>query len=82
MSPQLLTVALGDEFSWQLESPDGTVLALEANRNYLLESERRGELPRQPGVSAPPRGLHRDGRSTPLTRNAPAKRRRALVLVT
>ena len=31
-----IQVALGDEFSWQLEPPDGAVLSLEANRNYLL----------------------------------------------
>ena len=31
-----IQVALGDEFNWQVEPPDGSVLALEANRNYLL----------------------------------------------
>ena len=31
-----IQVALGDEFSWQLEPPDGAVPSLEANRNYLL----------------------------------------------
>ena len=29
-------IALGEDINWQLEPPDGAVLALEANRNYLL----------------------------------------------
>lgn len=29
-------VALGDDINWQLEPPDGAVLAQEPNRNYML----------------------------------------------
>ena len=29
-------VALGEDINWQLEPPDGTVLAVEANRSYML----------------------------------------------
>jgi hypothetical protein len=29
-------IALGDDINWQLEPPDGVVLAQEANRSYLL----------------------------------------------
>src|SRR5207253_6116807 len=45
------------------------------------QGERWGELPKRRGVSAASRGLQRDRRSTALTRNAPAKRRRALAFV-
>jgi hypothetical protein len=31
-----IQIALGDDINWKVESPDGTVLVLEANRNYLL----------------------------------------------
>jgi len=31
-----IQIALGDDINWQLEPPDGAVLSLEANRNYLL----------------------------------------------
>jgi hypothetical protein len=31
-----IQVALGDDINWQLEPPDGTVLAHEPNRNYML----------------------------------------------
>jgi len=31
-----IQIALGEDINWQLEPPDGTVLVIEANRNYLL----------------------------------------------
>ena len=31
-----IQIALGDDINWKLEPPDGVVLALEANRSYLL----------------------------------------------
>lgn len=31
-----IQIALGDDINWQLEPPDGTVLAQEPNRNYML----------------------------------------------
>jgi hypothetical protein len=31
-----IQIALGDDINWQVEPPDGIVLAIEANRNYLL----------------------------------------------
>ena len=31
-----IQIALGEDISWQLEPPDGTVLVQEANRSYLL----------------------------------------------
>jgi hypothetical protein len=31
-----IQIALGEEINWQLEGPDGRILALEPNRSYLL----------------------------------------------
>ncbi len=31
-----IQIALGEDINWQLESPDGVVLAREAKQNYLL----------------------------------------------
>jgi len=31
-----IQIALGEDINWQLESPDGVVLARETTRNYLL----------------------------------------------
>lgn len=31
-----IQVALGDEFNWQLDPPDGTILVREPFRNYML----------------------------------------------
>ena len=31
-----IQVALGDDFTWQVEPPDGAVLVHEANKNYML----------------------------------------------
>lgn len=31
-----IQIALGEDINWQLESPDGVVLAREATQNYLL----------------------------------------------
>src|SRR5947207_12260545 len=31
-----IQIALGEDINWQLEPPDGVVLAREATRNYLL----------------------------------------------